>query len=156
MADACTVVIFGATGDLAKRKLLPAVFNLASREALRDGFKVVGVGRKPMTDEAYREKVRQDLSEFSPGPLDETLWEWLAPRLFYDHQTLADLASYQSLRERLESLGAPRRHGRHRPAAWCGRPARGVFPRQLAARDPGEAVRPRSRIRAGLEPSVAV
>lgn len=105
MADSCTVVIFGATGDLAKRKLLPAVFNLASRQTLRDGFKVVGVGRKPMTDEAYREKVRQDLSEFSPGPLDEALWEWLAPRLFYDHQTLADLANYQSLRGRLESLG---------------------------------------------------
>ena len=104
MADPCTLVIFCATGDLAKRKLLPALLNLASRRALPDGFKVVGVGRKPMTDEAYREKVRQDLDEFSPIPADPALWAWLAPRVFYAYETLGDLASYQSLRERLAVL----------------------------------------------------
>ncbi|MFO7692098.1 MAG: glucose-6-phosphate dehydrogenase [Vicinamibacterales bacterium] len=107
MADPCTVVIFGATGDLAKRKLVPALVNLSSRGALPDGFRVVGVGRKPMSDEAYREKVRQDLAEFSPIPLDGTLWAWLAPRVFYAYETLGDPASYLSLRERLAALDGP-------------------------------------------------
>ncbi|MDO8836849.1 MAG: glucose-6-phosphate dehydrogenase [Vicinamibacterales bacterium] len=107
MADPCTVVIFGATGDLAKRRLLPALFNLSSRGALPDEFTVVGVGRKPMSDEAYREQVRQNLAEFSPIPLDGALWAWLAPRVFYAYETLGDLASYQSLRERLVALDGP-------------------------------------------------
>ncbi len=112
VADRCTVVIFGATGDLAKRKLLPALVNLASRKSLPDEFRVVGVGRKPMTDEAYREKVRRDLDEFSPIPADPSLWEWFAPRVFYAFETLEDLDSYESLRERLEGLsGPPARQG---------------------------------------------
>jgi len=103
----CTVVIFGATGDLAKRKLMPALYNLARRQALPDPFKVLGVGRKPMSDEAYRDKVMQDLREFGAAPLDEPLWNWLAPRVFYAFETLEDLASYQSLSDRLESLDGP-------------------------------------------------
>ncbi len=107
MADPCTVVIFGATGDLAKRKLLPALFNLAGRGALPETFTVVGVGRRPMSDEAYREKVRQDLAAFSPIPLDVALWAWLAPRVFYAYESLGDLASYVSLRKRLVAVDGP-------------------------------------------------
>ncbi|MBM3493873.1 MAG: glucose-6-phosphate dehydrogenase [Armatimonadetes bacterium] len=100
-ADPCTAVIFGATGDLAKRKLLPALFNLASRRALADGFQVVGVGRRPMSDEEYREKVRQDLARFSPVPVDDALWAWFAPRLSYAHEALDSPGSYASLAARL-------------------------------------------------------
>jgi glucose-6-phosphate 1-dehydrogenase len=102
--DACTIVIFGATGDLAKRKLLPAIFNLASRRALPDEFRAVGVGRRAMSDDAYRRKVRQDLEEFSPIPFDDGLWTWLESRVFYAHETLEDLASYESLGRRLADV----------------------------------------------------
>jgi glucose-6-phosphate 1-dehydrogenase len=103
-AEPTTVVIFGATGDLAKRKLLPALHNLARRRALPDAFRVVGVGRRPMTDEAYREKVAGDIREFGGGPLDQAAWDWLAPRVFHAFETLEDGASYASLARRLSEV----------------------------------------------------
>ena len=58
------MVIFGATGDLAKRKLLPALYNLNADHLLPEGFGVVGRGREPLTTDAYRERVRRDLQQF--------------------------------------------------------------------------------------------
>ena len=113
-AGDCTVVIFGATGDLARRKLLPALVNLAGRRALPERFTVVGVGRTPMTDEAYREKIAGSFNELGSGPADPALWAWLEPRLFYAFESLETLASYESLSDRLDALdGSPaRRAGR--------------------------------------------
>jgi glucose-6-phosphate 1-dehydrogenase len=110
-ADPCAVVIFGASGDLAKRKLLPALFNLAGRRALPDAFRVVGVGRRPMSDEAYRDKVREDLGRFSPVPVDPALWAWFAPRVSFAHEPLDRQASFDALAARLTGAGnaaAPR------------------------------------------------
>ena len=53
-ADACTMIIFGATGDLTKRKLFPSLYNLAKRKFLPDNFAIVGVGRQEMTSEDFR------------------------------------------------------------------------------------------------------
>ena len=111
VADPCTVVIFGATGDLAKRKLLPALFNLATRQSLPEQFKVLGVGRQPMTDDAYREKVQQDLNTFSAGPADPSLWKWFAPRISYAYETLLDLDSFHSLGARLEAMSGTQPSG---------------------------------------------
>jgi glucose-6-phosphate 1-dehydrogenase len=105
-ADATTVVIFGATGDLAARKLLPALYNLAVRQALPDAFRVVGVGRRAMSDEAYRDKVAHDIREFGGGTPQEATWEWLAPRVFHAFETLEDEASYASLSRRLDEVEA--------------------------------------------------
>ena len=109
-----TVVIFGATGDLARRKLLPALVNLAGRGALPERFAVLGVGRSPMTDEAYREKIAGSFNDLGSGPADPALWAWLEPRLFYAFETLDTIASYESLSDRLDALdgGAARRAGR--------------------------------------------
>ncbi|HEX7485448.1 MAG TPA: glucose-6-phosphate dehydrogenase [Vicinamibacterales bacterium] len=107
VADPCTVVIFGATGDLATRKLLPAIYNLANRRVLPDQFKVLGVGRKRMSDEAYRQKVEQDIRDVSGAAPDPAVWEWFAPRVFYAFEALDDLASYQSLSDRLDSIDGP-------------------------------------------------
>jgi glucose-6-phosphate 1-dehydrogenase len=113
-AGDCTIVIFGATGDLARRKLLPALVNLAGRRVLPERFTVVGVGRTPMTDEAYRERIAGSFNELGSGPADPALWAWLEPRLFYAFETLDTIASYESLSDRLDALdGAPaRRAGR--------------------------------------------
>jgi glucose-6-phosphate 1-dehydrogenase len=104
VADPCTIVILGATGDLAKRKLLPALYNLAARHTLPEAFKVVGVGRRPMTDEEYRQKVSRDLREFGTVPPDPALWTWFEPRLFYAYETLEDDGSYGSLKDRLAKI----------------------------------------------------
>jgi glucose-6-phosphate 1-dehydrogenase len=113
-AGDCTVVIFGATGDLARRKLLPALLNLAGRGALPERFAVLGVGRTPMTDEAYRQKISSSFSELGSAAADPALWAWLEPRLFYAFETLDTIASYESLSDRLDALdgGAARDTGR--------------------------------------------
>jgi glucose-6-phosphate 1-dehydrogenase len=112
-AGDCTVVIFGATGDLARRKLLPALVNLAGRGALPERFAVLGVGRTPMTDEAYREKIAGSFNELGSGPAAPALWTWLEPRLFYAFETLDTIASYESLSDRLDAIdGGAARHGR--------------------------------------------
>src|SRR5258708_4062643 len=64
-ADACAVVIFGASGDLTRRKLMPALYNLACGRSLPGGFAVVGVARSPKTDESFRAEMRAALSTFS-------------------------------------------------------------------------------------------
>jgi len=104
IAPATTIVIFGATGDLAARKLLPALYNLAARQALPDDVRIVGVGRTPMTDEAYRDKVRADIEKFGTGASEQTQWQWFAPRVFYAFEPLDSPASYQSLGARLKAV----------------------------------------------------
>jgi glucose-6-phosphate 1-dehydrogenase len=113
-AGDCTVVIFGATGDLARRKLLPALVNLAGRGALPERFVVLGVGRTPMTDEAYRQKIARSFDELGAGDADPASWAWLEPRLFYAFEPLDTIASYESLSDRLDALdgAATRRTGR--------------------------------------------
>jgi glucose-6-phosphate 1-dehydrogenase len=107
-APDATVAIFGATGDLARRKLLPALQNLAVRGLLPERFRVLGVGRRPMSDDAYREKVRADLAAFGAHAASGDAWAWMEPRLFYAFEQLDDLASFESLRDRLEEVdGGP-------------------------------------------------
>src|SRR4051794_16517878 len=66
-----TMVIFGASGDLAKRKLLPAIYNLAHEGALPEQFNLIGVSRGDQSDEEFREEARQAISEFSRRDADE-------------------------------------------------------------------------------------
>ncbi|MCC7241503.1 MAG: glucose-6-phosphate dehydrogenase [Acidobacteria bacterium] len=102
----CMVVIFGATGDLAKRKLLPALYNLANRQRLPEEFTVVGAGREPITHDAYREKVRRDLAEFGPPVADPALAAWFHARVFSAFETPDDLETYASLARRLNPSDA--------------------------------------------------
>lgn len=81
--DPCVMVIFGASGDLTKRKLIPALYNLAKDNLLSRQFAVIGSARRPMTHEDFRDKLTQDMREFATGPVDPDLWEWLARRLYY-------------------------------------------------------------------------
>src|SRR3970040_2633995 len=81
---ACVLVIFGASGYLTKRKLIPALYNLALENRLPERFAVVGYARSEMTDEAFREKLRQAVSAFSrTGLQDRGVWEQFAAALYY-------------------------------------------------------------------------
>ena len=72
----CAVVIFGANGDLTKRKLLPALYRLAYDRRLSAGFAVVGISRTPMTDEAFREKMQDAVKQFSEDTtFDADVWK---------------------------------------------------------------------------------
>src|ERR1041384_8345308 len=78
----CTVVIFGANGDLTKRKLLPALYRLAYERRLPTGFAVLGVSRTPMSDDQFREKMRESVAEFlEDSPFDEEGWKAFAQGL---------------------------------------------------------------------------
>lgn len=104
VADPSTMVIFGATGDLAKRKLLPALYNLNGDRLLPERFAVVGVGREPMTTDAYREKVSRDLQEFSTAGTERVQCEWLESRLAYLAGDFSDEGLYRRLGDVLSAL----------------------------------------------------
>jgi glucose-6-phosphate 1-dehydrogenase len=103
------MVIFGAGGDLSKRLLVPALYNLAHAGLLADDFKVIGVARAPLDDATIRRQFGDFLqsaastkgSEFGPAKIDSKVWGWLAKRIFYQSGDFEDDASYQALAERL-------------------------------------------------------
>src|ERR1051325_8932080 len=81
---ACVLVIFGASSDLTKRKLIPALYNLALENRLPERFAVVGYARSEMSDDGFREKMRDAVKEFSrTGLANESVWEQFAATLYY-------------------------------------------------------------------------
>jgi glucose-6-phosphate 1-dehydrogenase len=99
-----TIVIFGGAGDLAHRKLLPALYNLHVDGFLPPRFAVVGVGRREMRDEEYREFARDGTTRFSRRPPEDAAWGTFAPAVFYQGGTLEDPAAYRSLGARLDTI----------------------------------------------------
>ncbi len=75
-ADPCVMVIFGFTGDLTRRKLVPALYNLASQQLLSREFAVIGVGRSPMSNDDARKKLTEDFKQFATGAIDNDLGKW--------------------------------------------------------------------------------
>jgi glucose-6-phosphate 1-dehydrogenase len=83
VADPCVMVIFGFSGDLTRRKLIPSLYNLAKQGLLSREFAIVGLGRTPMSDEDARKKMTEDFKKFASGNTDQDLWNWLTRRLYY-------------------------------------------------------------------------
>jgi len=103
-ADPCVMVIFGGSGDLTKRKLIPALSNLARDHFLAQEFAVVGIARRSLTHETFREKLSQEMEQFTLGPRDPELWRWLTERLYYLSGNLQEAATYQQLRTLLTEI----------------------------------------------------
>jgi glucose-6-phosphate 1-dehydrogenase len=97
-----TLVIFGGGGDLAHRKLLPALFNLYLDGLLPERFAVVGSGRTAMTDEAYREFAHDGVTQFSRRPVDDAKWTEFAKALVFVAADLDGEQSFASLGSRLD------------------------------------------------------
>ncbi|HLY30394.1 MAG TPA: glucose-6-phosphate dehydrogenase [Ktedonobacterales bacterium] len=104
----CILVIFGATGDLTHRKLLPALYNLAIEQPLPAQFTVVGVARRPFSDDEFREQARESISSFSRRPLNPTIWENFAKGLFYCQSQFDEAAGYAKLGQLLDRLDQER------------------------------------------------
>jgi len=99
------IVIFGANGDLTKRKLIPALYRLAFERRLPTGFVIFGNSRTPMSDDDYRSKMKESVKQFlEDSPFDEDLWNEFARGLFYIAGDLQDAAFYQTLSERLKQV----------------------------------------------------
>ncbi len=82
-AGPCVMVIFGATGDLTARKLVPALYNLLNTKLLSDEFAIVGVGRDQQTEESFRKSILQKLQSFATADVTDEQRDWLISRVFY-------------------------------------------------------------------------
>jgi glucose-6-phosphate 1-dehydrogenase len=101
------MVIFGASGDLTKRKLLPALYTLARERLLPSAFAVVGFARRPIGDEGFREQMREGCEKHARRrPVDKTLWASFASGIYYHQGAFDDLGAYSTLKARLEEIDA--------------------------------------------------
>jgi len=107
--DRCCLVIFGASGDLTKRKLLPSLYNLAKKDLLPKEFALVGCANQTFSEEEFRKQLRADLTQFAGAPERCKFCDWLIERLYYLAGDFQDPAYYQSLKPLLE--GVAEKHG---------------------------------------------
>src|SRR5438876_2528186 len=106
----CTVVVFGANGDLTKRKLMPALYRLMYERRLSPGFAVVGVSRTPMSDDQFREKMRESVQKFlEDSPFDNDVWAGFSQGLYYMSGDVNDAGMYTRLAARLAEIEQARR-----------------------------------------------
>jgi glucose-6-phosphate 1-dehydrogenase len=112
--DPCSFVIFGATGDLTHRLVIPALYNLAAADLLPDRFCVVGIARKGMTSDALRDSLMKGLHQFATRPVDDTIARHLLECVTSIEADPRDPASFDGLRERLERLETNRSTGGNR------------------------------------------
>jgi glucose-6-phosphate 1-dehydrogenase len=95
--DPCVMVIFGASGDLTKRKLIPALYNLAKDNLLSKEFAVVGIARNEMNSEQFRDMIGKEIGDFATTKVDPELWSWFAKRIYYISGDFDDPKVYQEL-----------------------------------------------------------
>src|SRR5271170_6483632 len=82
-ADPCVMVIFGASGDLTKRKLIPALLNLAAAKLLPEQFAIIGFASNDFTTESFRNQLSGDIKEFASCPITPEMWSWFLNRIYY-------------------------------------------------------------------------
>ena len=103
-APPTAIVIFGASGDLTSRKLIPAIYNLAVDNLLSADFHLMGYGRKPIPDQDYREHARASAQTHSRRPLAPEIWDRLGQQVFYQCGGYDDPAAFEALADRLDAL----------------------------------------------------
>ncbi len=110
--DPALMVIFGATGDLSRRKLLPSIYNLARQRLLPPGLAVVGAAMDPIGDEQFRDKAITSIKEHSrTQPVDEDILRSFAQSLFYQPLNFDDPEGWKTLKRRLDELDQQRQTG---------------------------------------------
>jgi glucose-6-phosphate 1-dehydrogenase len=104
--EPCSVVIFGATGDLTARKLIPAFYHLFKEKLMPPDFRIIGFARREKNDDSWREELRHDLDQFSrTKPVDESVWKEFSQHLSYCQGDLTDAKAYKKLEQQLGSFG---------------------------------------------------
>ncbi|MEA3212550.1 MAG: glucose-6-phosphate 1-dehydrogenase [Chthoniobacter sp.] len=106
MPQPCNVVIFGASGDLTFRKLIPALYNLAADGDLPAATHIIGFARREKTDESWRTELKESTAKSSRSGLNEGIWSSVAPRIFYHQSEFGDLEGYRTLARKLDELDA--------------------------------------------------
>lgn len=110
--EPCILVIFGATGDLTARKLLPALYNLAHEGHLPAGFAIVGYGRRAKSDDQFRTELREAVAQFARfQPINAAVWDALAAGIFYQQGEYTVVEDFRRLAQRLQQLDRDRGTG---------------------------------------------
>ncbi|MBN2713879.1 MAG: glucose-6-phosphate dehydrogenase [Planctomycetes bacterium] len=105
--DPCVIVIFGASGDLTRRKLIPSLFQLFVDGMLPECFRIVGFARSELAPESFRGKLKQSLVEFARvKPISEKLWDQFAEMIEYHQGEYGGLDGYRSLKDKLDAIQA--------------------------------------------------
>jgi glucose-6-phosphate 1-dehydrogenase len=106
-SEPCAIVVFGASGDLAKRKVIPAMFDLAQSGGLGEKYSIVGFARTQMTDDAFRQSLGEAAKTISEvGPIDPAKWDAFAANLHYCQGDYGDAEAYTRLAKTLDELDA--------------------------------------------------
>jgi glucose-6-phosphate 1-dehydrogenase len=101
----CAIVIFGANGDLTKRKLMPALYRLAYERRIPQSFGVIGNSRTHMSDEEFRSKMKESVQQFiENSPFDEAVWQSFEQSLYYVSGDLKDSKCYQAIKTKLGEI----------------------------------------------------
>jgi glucose-6-phosphate 1-dehydrogenase len=104
-----TMVIFGASGDLTKRKLVPALYSLARDRLTASSFNIVGVARREIDHASFRTQMREGCEKFARRrPVEDSLWDHFSQAIYYSTGTFEDPATYQRLKKLLDELDAKR------------------------------------------------
>ncbi|MFC7961561.1 glucose-6-phosphate dehydrogenase [Rhodococcoides kroppenstedtii] len=111
IAGPCSLVIFGVTGDLARKKLMPAVYDLANRGLLPPGFALVGFARRDWSDQDFGTIVHDAVREHSRTPFREDVWERLSEGIRFVEGTFDDAAAFERLKSTLATLDVERGTG---------------------------------------------
>jgi glucose-6-phosphate 1-dehydrogenase len=95
------MVIFGASGDLTKRKLVPALCNLAQEGLLTEQFAIVGFAFDQLNTDSFRDQLSREINQFTARPLDAKTWQWFLERIYYVQGDFGDPAAFQQLKNQI-------------------------------------------------------
>ena len=105
-AEPCSIIIFGASGDLTARKLVPALYHLFKDKQMPALFRVVGFARREKTEDSWRQELRAALDQFSrTQPVDDAVWREFSRHFFYCQGDLTDTGAFTRLEQLLTSFG---------------------------------------------------
>jgi glucose-6-phosphate 1-dehydrogenase len=107
--DPCAMVIFGVSGDLTARKLMPALYDLAVGQPLPEGFSIVGVSHRDWSEDEFRTRMRAAVAEFARTPVTDESWDLFARDLFYVRGDFTDPGTYGTLGDRMAAIDRERR-----------------------------------------------
>ncbi len=114
-ADPCTVILFGASGDLAKRKVIPAMYDLAQHNSLGERYAIIGFARTTMTDESFRSTIGEAAKTISEvGPIEPAKWNDFSSNLYYSAGEYGNPDSYTQLANRLAEIDKDKKLGGNR------------------------------------------
>ena len=113
--EPCAIVIFGASGDLTKRKLIPSLYNLASYHLLPKNFSIIGVARSDWSDQEFASRLGKDLTELGTQPVDPNIWSEFQDRMLVLFRKFRQSENVQKLGQRLAESAKRLGTNRERP-----------------------------------------